>query len=84
MCGPSLLEGTRDAREGRVEGGSERIDRSDDCYRNARRDQAVFNCRYPGLIFAELTKKPNHDEPLGCDVTGRESSRYALHTDETT
>lgn len=52
------------AAEGRIQVGSERLYGNDDCHRNSRRDQAVFDSRRAGLIFAKLREKLRHERPL--------------------
>lgn len=56
-----LLQGGRNAAEGRVQVGSEGLYGDDDCHRNAGRDQTILNSRRAGLILAELTKNSNHE-----------------------
>jgi hypothetical protein len=56
----SLLERTGDLRENAFERGSERVHCSDDCERDARRDQAVFDRGGTGLVGKEILDRTLH------------------------
>jgi hypothetical protein len=61
----SLFERAIDRSEVGIDGAAERIDYGDNRKRNARGDQAVFDCRCTGLIGPELGEAtPQFDLPL--------------------